>query len=289
MISRLAAFAGVAGEPVVLVDRRDVTVVRVGGRVVKLHAPGADRLAERLAIAVGAPDVFVAPIPFDDGLTATLDGRHVTRWPYGSPVDPTDPDAAPWQRSASLLARLHNAPTSGLAPMRGSARLLQAMERLSALAESASTAIVFEALATLPDWTRGASEPPAEQPLGLAHGDWHLGQLVRTDAGWRLIDLDDCGVGPIAWDLARPAAWFAAGMLDAATFTSFLDEYRAAGGSAVPQDDPWRVLDEPARALTVQAATIAVVNAARDARPLDEVEELLIEACRRIVTVSKLR
>ena len=288
VIAELAAFGGIPGEPVVLVDRRDVTVVRVGTRVVKLHAPEADRLDDRLTVATRHPDVFVAPIPFDTGLTARLDDRYVTRWPYGVPVDSAEPDAAPWTEGARLLGRLHAGDPSRLPSMRGPARLLGAVARMRDCSESTSATTVYDALATLADWTLGTAPPPVEQPIGLTHGDWHLGQLVHIDGDWRLIDVDDAGAGPITWDLARPAAWFAAGMLDDATFGGFLREYAAAGGTAVPEGDPWRVLDEPARALTVQVAAIAVVNAARDGRPLDEVEELLIESCRRIVAVSKL-
>jgi hypothetical protein len=105
-------------------------------------------------------------------------------------------------------------------------------------------------------------------------------------ADWRLIDVEDLGIGDPAWDLGRPAAWFAAGLLPPAVWDRFLSAYRAAGGSALPRDgDPWQALDVPARALAVQAAALAVAAADREGRPLDEVETALVDACRRIIQV----
>lgn len=43
----------------------------------------------------------------------------------------------------------------------------------------------------------------AQDPLGagFVHGDFHRENLVLTPAGWTLLDLEECGVGPISWDL----------------------------------------------------------------------------------------
>ncbi|NUR83695.1 MAG: phosphotransferase, partial [Nonomuraea sp.] len=137
--------------------------------------------------------------------------------------------------------------------------------------------LVRQAFRGLPD--------PEPVPGLLTHGDWHLGQLVERD-GWRLIDVDDLGVGDPAWDLARPAAWYAAGLLEPAVWDRFRGAYLASGGPALGDGaDPWRRLDLPARALTVQLAAVAVVNAAGEGRELDEVEHSLVESCNRIVRI----
>lgn len=272
---------------VTLADRPDATVVRHAGTVAKAHAPGTDAaaLAPRLAVAAGLADVLLAPLA---PAPAALRERVVTFWPYGAPVDPDDPDAAPWEAAGDLLARLHRAPApAGLPAMRGPAKAAHAVARLEAVGAHPAAAPVLSAWRTLPAWAR--AEAPMPGAATLCHGDLHLGQLVRhpaPDGPWRLIDVDDLGVGVPAWDLARPAAWYACGLLPPGEWVRFLGSYRAAGGPAVPASgDPWPVLDVPARALTVQTAARAVTKSAEQGRPLDEVEQCLIDACARMGSV----
>ncbi|POX45993.1 aminoglycoside phosphotransferase [Streptomyces sp. Ru71] len=274
-----------------LADRPDATVVRHAGTVAKAHAPQTDpaALGPRLATAARLPDVLLAPLTESP---VTLHGRLVTFWPYGTPVDPDDPDAAPWEAAAALLARLHRSPApAGLPSMRGPAKAADAVRRLRTALEGAPATLtnharpVLRAWAALPAWAR-AEAPWPDGPLTLCHGDLHLGQLVRhpaPDGAWRLIDVDDLGVGTAAWDLARPAAWYACGLLSPQEFSRFLAAYREAGGPAVPATgDPWPALDVPARALTVQTAARALTKALAARRPLDEVEQAVVDACARM-------
>ncbi|MFD3572000.1 phosphotransferase family protein [Streptomyces sp. NPDC058667] len=279
----------------VLADRDDGTVVRHGRLVAKAHAPGTDPEAHRARLALAAhPDVagvLLPPLPTPVGAPDELDGRPVTVWPYGPPVDPADPDAAPWEDAARLLALLHLTPPPRGRPlpeMRAPVKAALAVDRMRRTApDHPAAATVLAAWRSIPD---GA----APGPRLLCHGDFHLGQLVRAtatepasdpgagDAGpWRLIDIDDLGLGDPAWDLARPAAWFAAGILPPEIWSRFLGAYREAGGPAVGAD-PWVRLDVPARALTVQTAALALAKSAAERRPLDEVEDVMIDTCARI-------
>lgn len=302
--TRSACPACAVGDPApVLADRPDGTVVRHGAAVAKAHAPGTDPAAHRVRLAVAAHPalhgILLPPLPVPraataaTAATAAAGDRPLTAWPYGTPVDPADPDAAPWEEAARLLARLHRVDPAALPgplpPMRGPAKAAAALARMEAAAGGHPAAEgVRRAWGGLPAWARGEADPRRRRTL--CHGDLHLGQLVRHPAeggDWLLIDVDDLGLGDPAWDLARPAAWFAAGLLPPATWQRFLHAYAQAGGPAVTDPaDPWPELDTAARALTVQTAALALAKSAAEGRQLDQVEREMIDTCTRIGTLA---
>ncbi|PRC46825.1 aminoglycoside phosphotransferase, partial [Mycobacterium sp. ITM-2017-0098] len=108
--------------------------------------------------------------------------------------------------------------------------------------------------------------------------DFHLGQLGRRGptAHWQLIDIDDVGIGDPVWDLARPAGFWAAGLIPDDDWAAFLDGYRCSG-PALPTGDPWPILEPFARAAVVHAAASGLVHG--DA---DDAQLALEEACERM-------
>ncbi len=235
--------------------------------VIKVHAPRTDpeTLTRRLRLAAGTAQ-FVAPLEIR--ANTAPDGRRISVWPR---VDVADPDAVrqPWAQAGVLLAGLHRTPPPTGLPRHGwPQRLTRAVERAPSALRNLGARLAHE-----------ADRP--ESPEILLHGDWHLGQLGRGPDGWRLLDVDDLGVGDPAWDLARPAGFWACGLLDDDAWHAFLDAYRDAGGPAVPASgDPWPTLDLPARC----AVFVAAVRATRSAGDLDSrrTAETLLAACRRM-------
>jgi len=266
LIAAMASLTGSSADPEVLGgDRGDVVVVRVGDVVAKALPADTDveALEQRLEIAAAHPELFVRPLkPLQ-----FVDDRPVTVWPYGTPVSQDDPDGAPWEESAALLAKLHALPVRG--PVAGTPeRIVRAIRALPP--ELPHADVVLRAYEVLP--------PLDMNGRAVIHGDWHLGQLVHRGA-WRLIDVDDLGVGDPVWDLARPAALFAAGVLPADLWARFLNAYRETGGVALPTSE-WEALNIPAQAYVVQMAARALMSGVQAVEPL-------VEACRRIVSTHE--
>jgi aminoglycoside phosphotransferase (APT) family kinase protein len=234
--------------------------------VYKLHRPGTDprQLTSRLRLAAGSK-ALLSPLSTDPEQAGD---RWRTAWPYVETVVP-QPEYLPWVEAGGLLARLHREEPIGRIPPHGwPQRLRRAVDTLRV----GSAATVRRAAAALPDSVWRAGSPG--RPATVVHGDFHLGQLGRADAGaaWLLIDVDDLGVGDPAWDLARPAGFWAAGLIPDVDWAAFVDAYRDAHGPALPAGDPWPVLEPFAMAAVVQAAAH------------HRSDELLLAACARMVS-----
>lgn len=253
------------------------SVIVVDGQVVvKTHRVGTDpvALAARLRTAArvgrdGGP--LLAPLS-----PRPLPGpgrRWRSFWPRLEMVGQDWP-AFPWAHAGALLATLHRWPigTRGLPEHRGVERIRRALKTMSADAP----AVIRQAAAALPPQAWQASAEG--RPVSLVHGDFHLGQLGRDVTGaWRLIDVDDLGIGDPGWDLARVAGLWAAGLMPHEDWDTFIDGYRAAQGPAIPgTGDPWEVLDPLARAAVVHAAAVGARH------PADESQAELVAACVRL-------
>lgn len=228
--------------------------LRLGARiVVKRHRVGTDpaTLAARLTAARLVPELLA---PVQDAVEVDSQGRCVTRWPRVQVV--AAEDTLPWHEWGQLLARLHRTPLVGelrLLPTADPwARLDRALTTLDGLvgADPESASLLREVAASLPR--------EAAQDSTLVHGDVHAGQLGLTPHGWVLLDVDDLGLGDPTWDLARPAGFWAAGLLPDDGWRAFLEGYALGGGPAVDPGEPWVRLDTPARAAVVAAAVYAL-------------------------------
>ena len=223
--------------------RSGAEIVVDGDVVYKLHRPGTDprALATRLRIAAESGSLLT-PL---DIRPEPVGGRWRSRWPRVETVVP-QPECVPWAEAGRLLAQFHREVVPARMPPHGWPQRLRRMLRTTV------DPTVRRAAAELPVEVWRAGSP--HRPMTLVHGDFHLGQLGRQSGPWVLIDVDDLGSGDPVWDLARPAGFWAAGLIPDDDWTTFLDAYRDAGGPAVPSGDPWPVLEPFARAAVVQAA-----------------------------------
>ncbi|GAA3848141.1 phosphotransferase family protein [Streptomyces sedi] len=244
---------------------------------VKTHAAEVepDALRARLRVAAELDGLVVGPL----GGVEVRDGLLVTRWPRGEPVDPDAPERYPWAEAGALLARLHAVePATPLPPAGGPARVARAVARLRAEVTGPRYAAAVRQVLRAHEC---GERIPVSQESTLCHGDFHLGQLVRFEgAGWRLIDVDDLGWGDPMWDLGRPAAWYAAGLLPPPDWQLLLDGYGLTTAVA-----PWARVDGAARAYTVQGAARALLLAQGENAELADDGVALVDSCGRIAVL----
>lgn len=210
-----AASLGVAGtEPAVLADGANVIVhLRPSPVVAKVAAsttairpdPGA-WLQRELGVAgflAGAGAPVMTPSPEVPATAHEAEGHVMSFWTYLKPTDGWPPDEA---TVGAMLRDLHGAlrayptPLPTLPPWGDiPAFLARPASRLSA----ADAAMLGEAFSRLTDDLTSASDGA---PMQALHGDAGVGNLMATDGGWVWHDFEDCGSGPVAWDLAATTA-----------------------------------------------------------------------------------
>lgn len=133
-----------------------------------------DVIAELAAL----DDQVCAPWPLDGRLTTVLDDDDgwtglVTCYEYAAGDAPDTSSRADAMSMGCCLARLHRSMRQ-LGP--------RSLPHVAALA------------AVRPDWTG---------PTQLLHGDFNAGNLRLTDGASRIFDFDDCGYGPVSFDVAN--------------------------------------------------------------------------------------
>lgn len=224
------------------------------GLVVKRHRAGTSltELQQRLDAIVHAP--FLQPL----GPAECIDGTVVTRWPRVEVARPQNP---PWREAGRLLAELHATEPTVQHRQLPRPTWSERVTRAAARTPDPELAALGNLLA------RQAVDHRGEGNC-LSHGDWHLGQLGYADSHWLLLDPDDVAFGDPWWDLARPAGFWAAGLLSDESWHEFLEGY----DSPTP---PWPAVDIPARC----AVFVAAVRASLHREPT---AEALLEACRRL-------
>jgi len=277
-LTEFAAEFGGSGELRTAESPSGAEIACAGAVVVKVHQPRTDPtvLEARLRAAADRRLADVLVVPLSTTVYPTPDGRSATIWPCLEVLRPTA-HQPPWAAAGRLLAMLHRVdpePIVTLPAVHPVARLERALRRVPSSAHAAPLLLRVGSCVMTEATTAHADRR-------LVHGDWHLGQLGRrTGRAWRLLDVDDLGMGDPAWDLARPAGFWAAGLLSDSEWHGFLTAYRGSGGPAVPPDgDPWARLDLPARAAVVAAACRAATRPETDEQ---DIAEALFEACRQM-------
>ncbi|MDY7101435.1 MAG: phosphotransferase [Actinomycetota bacterium] len=168
-------------------------VVKLTDRRACDRATLSSRMEAVLALARELP-VVVAPVRLDDELIRPIADWWMTATPFvaGGPLDVTDPGDA--HLMGVTLAHLH-----------------EALARLPVLAIPTVAAL---------DAVPGVADRTGRQ---LLHGDFSDQNVLATSAGLRVLDFDDCGYGPVEYDVANSLYM----VLFDAEVTSRPDQYEA--------------------------------------------------------------
>lgn len=209
----------------------------------------------RYAAAQGHP--VLEPVLGSPGFVATVTGL-VTLWPQLSTLD-SDPD---WTWLGRTLRRLHAEVEPPLGPaLRTSSEAMRARQErfLRAVGDPTLAQRLDSAVTEL----NRCSEVLSALPKRLIHGDPYKVNIVRGAGGYRLIDYDSAGRGPILFDLVTVYLYRKRFGLSSAALDRFVTAY-----GCDPTVQPH--FSEVFRMREIGLVTCLVDRAAQDRRYRDE-------------------
>lgn len=215
--------AGLDAQNAEVIRAGENTLYRLPGRVVaRVARPGQlDAAAKEVRVSRWLQSLDVPVVEALDGIEqpAAVDGRAVTFW---RELPPHRHSTIP--ELADVLRRLHAlpAPDFNLPPLAPFVRLRERISRAVVLGDDDRTWL----LAHLSGLENGYTALPPGKPWCAIHGDAWTGNVVATDDGPVLLDLERFAYGPPEWDLSSIAVDYTTfGDFPAAVWHDFCRRY----------------------------------------------------------------
>ncbi len=296
------AFPGVNPENIATLAKTSrSTVLQHDSVIAKCHFAADNMMLSEKIRTIQEPDfqsIFLQP--HRSSYHCQNDKFGISYWPEAERISPDKLTNAFWSEIGALLAKLHSTPIKN-SNLRFPTELFSNFTQVNEkIANSFAYCSVnpkhkkhlkkinqaWISILTHKNFHKVVKDIRL-RPKVWSHGDFHLGQIVfikshgTTTA--RFIDFDTFCCSIPEWDLARPAALFAAGILPAHLWNSFIVSY--AGDKfnhKLNENKLWSKLDIPAKVMTVNLATIAVNRATLTDENLEDSELQLIETCKAI-------
>ncbi len=198
-------------EPVVPVSALTTVVLRIGPWAVKVYPPGTDvrhvaGVGEALAGSRTAHLPVCGPVESVFGVVTVSGWLRLAR-----PVT--------WAETGRLLRAFHAEHTAAPLPRW---QPLSRLETQVAALPPALADVLRAAKATLVEALADTTSDLGEGPI---HGDVSPANVMRTQTGPRLIDLDWAALGPQEYDLAAAARRLRTGEISSATYRRFCSAY----------------------------------------------------------------
>ena len=296
------AFPGVNPEDIATLSKTSKsTVLRHESIVAKCHFEvDKDNLYERIRTIQESEfqSIFLQPnLPTYHYQNEKVD---ISYWPEAERLSPNKLTKSIWSEIGILLAKLHSTPLKKI-ELRFPSELfkifsdinekLQRCNKQCAAGSKHRTQlkIIYQAwisILTHKNFHKVVKDIRL-RPKVWSHGDFHLGQIVfikdQENSSARFIDIDTICHSIPEWDLARPSALFAAGILPAPLWRSFIESYFELGlKQTLNEKILWSNLDMPAKVMTIKLACLALNRATLADEQLEDTEMQLIETCKAI-------